>query len=188
MVGLLKRTLSNWVLHPFLRGLGRRIYAALLSFGVVVIPPLPTLGRSLFQSQSHSVAICCTSSMVAKIWRPAIHAEPSSCSARRMRSVLLRLSRLDVGQGDTLVFGPFYEGAIDVFWAVARWEKAHFPNDATSPTSRTEPENSSFGRSRIGRHSTLGQTLIDAGGKISWQVTSSNCILLAEEPRLRIQS
>lgn len=31
---------------PFLRGLGRRIYAAIFSFCADVIPPLPMLGRS----------------------------------------------------------------------------------------------------------------------------------------------
>src|SRR6056297_1073581 len=35
-----------WVIPPFLRGLGRRIYAAILSFWAGVIPPLPMLGRS----------------------------------------------------------------------------------------------------------------------------------------------
>jgi len=37
-----------WVLviPPFLRGLGRRIYAAIFSFWAGVIPPLPILGRS----------------------------------------------------------------------------------------------------------------------------------------------
>ncbi|MGR3761080.1 hypothetical protein ACUXV3_13275 [Roseobacteraceae bacterium NS-SX3] len=35
------------VIPPFLRGLGRRIYAAILSFWAGVIPPLPILGRSL---------------------------------------------------------------------------------------------------------------------------------------------
>jgi len=35
------------VIPPFLRGLGRRIYAAILSFCAGVIPPLPMLGRSL---------------------------------------------------------------------------------------------------------------------------------------------
>ena len=52
-------TLSRWiqqdrrtpekptVIPPFLRGLGRRIYAAIRSFWAGVIPPLPMLGRSL---------------------------------------------------------------------------------------------------------------------------------------------
>jgi hypothetical protein len=35
------------VIPPFLRGLGRRIYAAILSFWAGVMPPLPMLGRSL---------------------------------------------------------------------------------------------------------------------------------------------
>ncbi|THF71286.1 MAG: hypothetical protein E8G75_12225 [Sulfitobacter sp. SK025] len=35
------------VIPPFLRGLGRRIYAAILSFWAGVIPPLPMFGRSL---------------------------------------------------------------------------------------------------------------------------------------------
>lgn len=34
------------VIPPFLRGLGRRIYAAIFSFWAGVIPPLPMLGRS----------------------------------------------------------------------------------------------------------------------------------------------
>ncbi|QKS09519.1 DEAD/DEAH box helicase family protein [Pseudosulfitobacter pseudonitzschiae] len=34
------------VIPPFLRGLGRRIYAAILSFWAGVIPPLPMFGRS----------------------------------------------------------------------------------------------------------------------------------------------
>ncbi|WP_412079773.1 FkbM family methyltransferase [Thalassobacter stenotrophicus] len=34
------------VILPFLRGLGRRIYAAIFSFWTGVIPPLPMLGRS----------------------------------------------------------------------------------------------------------------------------------------------
>ena len=35
------------VIPPFLRGLGRRIYAAISSFWAGVMPPLPMLGRSL---------------------------------------------------------------------------------------------------------------------------------------------
>ena len=35
------------VIPPFLRGLGRRIYAAIFSFCAGVIPPLPMFGRSL---------------------------------------------------------------------------------------------------------------------------------------------
>lgn len=34
------------VIPPFLRGLGRRIYAAIFSFCAGVIPPLPMFGRS----------------------------------------------------------------------------------------------------------------------------------------------
>ena len=34
------------VIPPFLRGLGRRIYAAIFSFCAGVIPPLPMLGLS----------------------------------------------------------------------------------------------------------------------------------------------
>ncbi len=34
------------VIPPFLRGFGRRIYAAIFSFCAGVIPPLPMLGRS----------------------------------------------------------------------------------------------------------------------------------------------
>ena len=34
------------VIPPFLRGLGRRIYAAIVSFWTGVIPPLPMFGRS----------------------------------------------------------------------------------------------------------------------------------------------
>ncbi|QIK42079.1 pentapeptide repeat-containing protein [Pontibrevibacter nitratireducens] len=37
---------ADLVIPPFLRGLGRRIYAAILSFWAGVIPPLPMLGRS----------------------------------------------------------------------------------------------------------------------------------------------
>ena len=35
------------VIPPFLRGLGRRIYAAIFSFWAGVMPPMPMLGRSL---------------------------------------------------------------------------------------------------------------------------------------------
>ena len=35
------------VIPPFLRGLGRRIYAAILSFWAGVIPPLPIFRRSV---------------------------------------------------------------------------------------------------------------------------------------------
>ena len=41
-----RMTLSDEVILPFLRGLGRRIYAAIFSFWTGVIPPLPMLGRS----------------------------------------------------------------------------------------------------------------------------------------------
>ncbi len=41
------RGVGALVIPPFLRGLGRRIYAAILSFWAGVIPPLPMLGRSL---------------------------------------------------------------------------------------------------------------------------------------------
>lgn len=40
-------TLYTMVIPPFLRGPGRRIYAAIASFWAGVIPPLPMLGRSL---------------------------------------------------------------------------------------------------------------------------------------------
>ena len=40
-------TIRDEVISPFLRGLGRRIYAANLSFWAGGIPPLPMLGRSL---------------------------------------------------------------------------------------------------------------------------------------------
>ena len=42
----LLQMLGRPVIPPFLRGLGRRIYAAIFSFWAGVIPPLPMLGRS----------------------------------------------------------------------------------------------------------------------------------------------
>lgn len=44
---LLEKLPESRVIPPFLRGLGRRIYAAILSFWAGVIPPLPMFGRSL---------------------------------------------------------------------------------------------------------------------------------------------
>lgn len=46
MPSVCKEFLIVLVIPPFLRGLGRRIYAAIFSFWAGVIPPLPMLGRS----------------------------------------------------------------------------------------------------------------------------------------------
>lgn len=43
------------VVPPFLGGLKSRGYAAILSFCIGVMPPMPILGRSLLYVQSHSV-------------------------------------------------------------------------------------------------------------------------------------
>jgi hypothetical protein len=44
------------VILPFLMGSNCRIYAAILSFCIGVIPPMPILGRSLLYVHSHRVA------------------------------------------------------------------------------------------------------------------------------------
>ena len=44
------------VILPFLTGCDCRIYAAILSFCIGVIPPMPILGRSLLYVHSHRVA------------------------------------------------------------------------------------------------------------------------------------
>ena len=46
----------RWVILPFLTGRDCRIYAAILSFWIGVIPPIPMFGRSLLYVHSHLVA------------------------------------------------------------------------------------------------------------------------------------
>ena len=113
------------VILPFLTGRRRRTYAAIFSFIAGVIPPMPIFGRSLLYVHNHWIAKCWASSMLLMMYR-------SSHSCRTMRpialdiGVLLGLSRLNVRQGDALLFSPIQQCLTDIFRAIVDADRPWF--------------------------------------------------------------
>ena len=81
-----------------------------------VTPPTPMLERSLLWVHSQSVAICCTSLMVSRMYKnvevqPFV---PDHPVVALDIGVLLGLAGLDVDQGDALLLGLGYAAPITV--------------------------------------------------------------------------